>query len=109
MSMIAPIFAYEHGDLLVFDSIVAAERYLEPIDIQNREYVIYDRRGQLLSGRVDPLHGVKLSSTTPPDFNEQKLHQVLSQFLRDVGTPADQLRGAALDRLVELAMKFPTK
>jgi hypothetical protein len=47
-----PIFAYNKGDLLVFDSVKAAELYIEPIDIANREYVFYDARGCVLEARI---------------------------------------------------------
>ncbi|MUV14522.1 hypothetical protein [Noviluteimonas gilva] len=43
-----PIIIDEHGDVSVFESVEAAARYIEPIDVRNNEYVAYDSAGYLL-------------------------------------------------------------
>ncbi len=37
--MKSPIAVCESGDISIFKSVAEAERYLEPIDVSNHEYV----------------------------------------------------------------------
>ena len=41
-----PLIVDEHGDLELFRDGPAMESYLEAIDVQNREYVVYDSEGR---------------------------------------------------------------
>jgi len=43
-----PIVIDEHGDISLSPSVEAAARYIEPIDVRNNEYVVYDSTGYLL-------------------------------------------------------------
>jgi hypothetical protein len=43
-----PIIIDNHGDMLFFDTIQQAEKYLEPIDVRNQEYAVYDSAGMKL-------------------------------------------------------------
>jgi hypothetical protein len=43
-----PLIVYEHGDLEMFRDPTSLEQCLEPIDIENEEYVVYDSEGRLL-------------------------------------------------------------
>ena len=46
------IFAVENGDITVFKTVEVAEKYIEPIDVKNNEYKIYDSRGFVYSASV---------------------------------------------------------
>lgn len=46
---VPPIFVDEHGDVSAFRSVSYAESWMEPIDIENREYTAYDASGRLLA------------------------------------------------------------
>jgi hypothetical protein len=43
-----PLIVDEHGDLELFRDVASMERYLEAIDVQNHEYVVYDSEGRLV-------------------------------------------------------------
>ncbi len=47
-----PIIIYEHGDILSFDSLAEACNYVEPIDVKNNEYIVYDSTGEILNFEV---------------------------------------------------------
>jgi len=86
-----PIIADNRGDVLVFNSINSAECYLEPIDVRNGEYEVFDSNGALIKATVwqDPngIDRTKLihdqDETTPPDA--AKLREKLISYLAEVG------------------------
>jgi hypothetical protein len=43
-----PIIADNRGDLCVFETIAQAESHMEPVDVRNGEYVVFDSEGRLL-------------------------------------------------------------
>lgn len=43
-----PIIVVEHGDVLIFETALEAQRVLEPIDVRNDEYVAHDGHGNQL-------------------------------------------------------------
>ncbi|MBF0435864.1 MAG: hypothetical protein HQL77_10900 [Magnetococcales bacterium] len=47
-----PIIVSENGSLILFKTVQDAENYLEPIDIINQEYEIFDSDGKILRQRV---------------------------------------------------------
>lgn len=47
--MKAPIFIYEPGDLLVFETLESARSYLEPADVKNTIARAFDAEGRKLS------------------------------------------------------------
>lgn len=47
-----PIIVDEHGDISVFEALDDVERYIEPIDVRNNEYVFYDASGQVLHAEI---------------------------------------------------------
>lgn len=48
-----PITIDEHGDVTTFDSVEAAELYMEAEDVERGEYRVIDGDGRLLALRVD--------------------------------------------------------
>lgn len=86
---------------MVFPSVEAAARYVEPIDVRNHEYVAYDSAGFLLKlVPTEPLVSIPgyLSDIPHQDQLEQALR---SFFERATGAPAQLDRGS-LEELLEL-------
>jgi hypothetical protein len=44
----APLIVDEHGDLKLFRDVSSMEGWMEAIDVQNNEYVVYDSEGRLV-------------------------------------------------------------
>lgn len=82
-----PIIVCEQGDILCFESIELAERYLEPIDICNDEYRCFDADAQELTLTVMRRIGifnkdiVKISETQGGESKKKFLREVVSDFL----------------------------
>jgi hypothetical protein len=48
-----PIIADSRGDVLVFETVALAESYMEPVDVRNGDYVVFDSEGRLLAVAVE--------------------------------------------------------
>ena len=59
-----PIFLDNFGDVLVFESVRDATRYIEPIDVTNNEYVGYDSEGRLLNLTVTDENQISIRART---------------------------------------------
>lgn len=46
--MKAPIFICDNGDVSIFESVEYAEKYIEPVDVIDEDFIIYDCEGMLL-------------------------------------------------------------
>lgn len=86
--MRTPIVVYENGDVSVFSSRETAERALEPIDIKNGEYKIFDASGTLITPRVVKqkrgsywIEAVELSDVNDRRMFEDELQSLLTDFL----------------------------
>jgi hypothetical protein len=94
-----PIFVDNRGDVSTFRSVSYAQSYLEPIDIENREYTAYDASGRLLALSADRRH-VYISLAEQEPTHSEPLAKVLRQFLRAVKDPAGDDPSYDLTRLV---------
>ena len=107
-AMKPPVIVDENGSVNVFDSIEAAERYLEPIDVENDEYIAYDSEGRLL--KLIPVHpGIRIESAENEPNHKPELHRVLVEFLSHIEGDGDELRDTTLSDLVTRALKYTTK
>ena len=92
-----PIILDENGNLLFFRSIDIAERYMEPEDIKNNEYIAYDGEGRLLKLELAENERsiffgffkvtqfkVKILSTERIPSHKQELEQKLLEFLQKI-------------------------
>lgn len=108
-----PIVVDNKGDVSVFDSVEKAERYLEPIDIRNNEYVIYDGEGRLLRGVIVKhllAERVKLEPISEPGAPASRLRDVLVDFLGQVGTRLEKpLEQCSLEELLTDTLRFKTE
>ena len=82
-----PIVLDEHGDISLFQSVEAAARYVEPIDVRNGEYVAYDSSGFLLKlVPTEPV--VSISGYLSDRPHQDQLEQSLRSFVeRTSGDP----------------------
>ena len=81
---VPPIFIDEHGDISTFRSVPDASRYVEPIDVQNREYSGYDSLGRLLELSTDGC-SVRISLAEREPNHGKQLLAALRGFLRACG------------------------
>jgi hypothetical protein len=109
-----PIILYGDGSLDFFKSVAEAERYAEPIDVQNQEYVAaYDSEGRLLELRVETevvagLFGlgkinrerVRIFPAEETATHADELKSLLQDFLQKFGAPPDSLHSATLQDLI---------
>jgi hypothetical protein len=96
---IPPIFVDNRGDVSTFRSASYAESYLEPIDIENREYTAYDASGRLLALSADRRR-VYISLAEQEPTHSESLEKVLRHFLRAVKDPVGDDPSYDLSRLV---------
>lgn len=111
--MKTPIFVYQPNDLCVFESIKAAESYIEPIDVENREYVYYDAEGAVLQAKVvRDLVGIektKIYEEPVHRHEPSELRKILIDFLIAVGRSKSDLEIMELKNLVSTSQKYSTK
>jgi hypothetical protein len=97
--MKVPIIVVESGDILFFRSLSIAERYLEPIDVRNNEYIAYDSEGRSL--RLIPCeHRVKIELAEEKSTDADKLKEALLAYFTRVGFAPDLLLRASLEELI---------
>lgn len=112
--MKSPVIIDENGSLSFFKSITDAERYLEPIDIHNQEYVAYDSEGRRLELRVEEeviaaglfklskitKERVRIAQTEKFPAHAEELKKILQNFLKRLEASPDWLYSATLQQLV---------
>ncbi len=93
----------EHGDLDLFNSEDEVLKYIEPIDIKNNEYEIYDKNGfkfkATIEEKIDDLgciskllrikkYNINLVLDTRVNF-ENKLKNKIINFMERVNSPVE--------------------
>lgn len=74
------------GNVSTFDDAETAEHALEPIDIENSEYKVFDCEGLLLRATATPDRlRVHLSDSVPPEREPDELVGVLRRFSSRLG------------------------
>jgi hypothetical protein len=111
----SPVFADEHGDLSIFESVEKMDAHIEAIDVENNEYEFFDADGQRLTAEVDSNTGhvkFQVDNNRPPDPEHlalllrtyfQRLPDHLAEF-RERAESAGSLAALVALRL-ELAMR----
>ena len=111
-----PIILGGDGGAEVFRTTEEAERYTEPVDIENGEYAAYDAAGRLLdlSVSADGLRG-HLTLPDPPEDRSAELAEALRTMLghvaeaRRVPFNRHRLREYSLERLVQISKNYYSK
>lgn len=104
-----PLFIHEGGDLMIFETIDDAVRYIEPVDVIEGVYVGYDSQGMLLkfkaqSQRYDQPIEIVSAETEPT--HQEELRDVLITYLRALGISEPSISQASLDALEIKAKTF---
>ena len=111
---VPPIFVWDPGDLMVFDSVEGACSHLEAIDVRDGAYTAFDRDGKLLSLDVVPerrrifffhvsIDRVVMRRAPDAPQHIERLREILISFLSRVGEPEAHLRTMAMSELQDLA------
>jgi hypothetical protein len=112
-----PIIFSNRGDLLFFRSVSDAEAYLEPIDVEQEEYVAFDSQGARLSLKVVKREHSTLAGLwrfpvscvavreSPGERQEQELRRLLVDFLERLGEKRSRLDLLDLSALLDLGIR----
>jgi len=108
--MTPPIIAVDPGDILVFRTLDLAERYLDPEDVENGVYTIYDSEGRILHANAGyHPRRIQIRAEEQEPKHRSDLQDALRHFLDQVGENPDWLEVASLEEMVKLiASKYPT-
>lgn len=83
--MIPPIIAVStgtDGDVLVFGTLERAIEYLEPVDVRESEYAVYDGEGRLLRASADSDAGpVRITEAERVPTHQDPLRRALVSLL----------------------------
>jgi DNA polymerase III delta prime subunit len=104
-----PIIANNKGDVLIFETVKAAEAYIEPIDIRNKEYTIYDSAGRLLRGRIKKVkwhEEVELEEAEVEPSHQEELRAVLINFLKAVSVTKQNRDDYSLEEVLEATLPY---
>jgi len=103
-----PIIVNAKGDVELYEGLLEASRDLEPIDVENEEFIVFDSRGLLLTPKVaqDRIR-VELENSSPPEYRPDQLRSVLRRFLSRLGeeltgTPEDEIWRRDLSELIAI-------
>ena len=110
-----PIIVVEHGDVNIFKSPDDAQMYLEPVDIENYEYQIYDNEGRLLNPKMIIVErpsllgtiktkSVKLVEADEKTDHSDELKNIIINFFKNTSfyEPGDEK--LPLDKLIAKAV-----
>lgn len=80
-----PIIVDESGATDVFESIEYAERYLEPVDVEDNRYVAFDSTGRLLR-LIATFPGVTIEAAEEAPNHAEVVRELLIRFLKNCGS-----------------------
>lgn len=105
--MKTPIVINADGDVYFYDSLEKAELDIEPPDVLNNIYVIYDSEGLLLIPVVvdDPVYDV-VKIYASDEKRPLELIETLINFFSEVGHDSVILRTMNLEELVKLGLSY---
>jgi hypothetical protein len=103
-----PIIVDEQGTAMIFESTEDAERYLEPIDVRNNEYVAYDSEGRLLRLIPTTPH-ITIESAELEPRHSNEVRELLENLLAYTGVAVDTLRRESLQNLVLKSLEYKTR
>jgi hypothetical protein len=113
-----PIILDEKGDLSVYDSLEKLLKYVEPIDVRNQEYIVYDSEGRFLQlgtattrilfGLLEGPEVVTFETEEPTPAQASELRACISDFLTRVCVDKEWVARASLAELVKKALDCKT-
>ena len=103
-----PIIVDESGATDIFDSIESAERYMEPIDVEDNLYVAFDGTGRLLR-LIPTTPRITIEAAEEVPNHAERLRELLIQFLKDCRVTDSNLSNLSLPELVLKSRAFTTR
>jgi hypothetical protein len=100
-----PIIADNRGDVLVFDTVAAAESYMEPVDVRNDEYIVFDSEGRFLTPSVESARRGErtlLKDAEPTPAHASEARKTLLQVLMRSSRSAPGMEQMTLAQLIDL-------
>jgi hypothetical protein len=98
-----PIIIYENGDLQFYESLEKAQLDIEPTDVRNNQYIIYDSGGSLLNPIVIGDSYYDIVKIYPTKIvKKTELIKILIDFFAKVGKDELILKTMELNELVDL-------
>lgn len=103
-----PIIVDETGPIYVFESIELAERYLEPIDVEDNRYIAFDSTGRLLRLTSTP-RSVTIEAAEEVPNHAERVKELLIDMLRACRCSDPNLSSLTLEELVQKSLPFATR
>lgn len=111
MAITEPIFVYDPADLLVFETIWKAERYVEWADADDNIY--FDAEGQILKSSVEKnsrgVEQTRIRESNAPQYDKARLRQIIVDALEYVNYPGQELDNKSFSELTAEILKFKTE
>ena len=104
-----PIIGYSEGNPQFFKTAESAASYMEPADVRNGEWVLYDSEGRQLRAEVAKgflSEFVVLHPAESKPTHQRELIQILIDYLCRRGELEDDVREQPLSELLELARRY---
>jgi len=103
-----PIFIYQPVDLMVFETVSFAERYLEPKDTMDEDYEYFDSEGRILEASVvqDSKRMQRILIEPTERFDREKLQRILVAFLCFHGYSQSDVSSWDLRSLATASLRF---
>jgi len=83
---------------------------MEPVDVKNKEYVVFDSQGRLLEALVSGIgkgrERVVLRSSDQAPKHQSELRDTLINYLSETGELKAKLEACRLDELVKKGLRF---
>ena len=103
-----PIIVDESGDTCVFESLFYAERYLEPIDVEDNVYVAFDSVGRLL--RLLPTTpNITIEAAEEVPNHAERVRELLIKFLENCRSTEPNLTSLTLAELAQKSLAYKTR
>ena len=103
-----PIIVDETGYITVFETIEYAERYLEPIDVEEERFVAFDSTGRLLRLTATP-RSVHVEAAEEVPNHAEVVRELLIEFLNTYVPNDPQLSSLSLEELARRSLAFATR
>ena len=103
-----PIIVDETGYITVFETIEYAERYLEPIDVEEERFVAFDSTGRLLRLTATP-RSVHIEAAEEVPNHGDVVRELLIKFLHGCRVNDPQLSSLSLEELARRSLAFATR
>ncbi|MGD9630853.1 MAG: hypothetical protein AB7V18_16570 [Pyrinomonadaceae bacterium] len=102
-----PLVISENGSLEFYCTLDYAQIDIEPIDVRNGEYVIYDASGRLLEPKIEVERGIEVVRLVPTsEVREIELIETLISFFGGLDHDEAVLRTMTSNQLAEIGRAY---